>query len=100
MPINEADRAYMEEMRMLTRDADGREVLVGLTFEESEWYLAHVEADVGTADERAARLADMTPEEHDAETERYLALHDKHELARMEVLGAEHQLREVKPTRH
>lgn len=100
MPINEDYRAYMEELRKLTRDAEGREVLVGLSFEESEWYLAHVDARAGGPEARAERDAGKTFEEVDAETDRYLALHEKHENARMAVLGAEYELRTAKPRRH
>ena len=38
MPINEALRPFLVEMRGLSTDSQGREVLVGLTFEETEEY--------------------------------------------------------------
>ena len=42
MPISEAQRPYHEEMRRLARDEAGREVLVGLTYEETEWFLVSI----------------------------------------------------------
>ncbi len=88
--ISDSERAYLVEMRALTTDAEGREVLVGLTFEETLEYLklAHTTGASG-ASSAGARYDDG---------ERYLALHDKHELARLEILGAEHQKRVDKPT--
>jgi hypothetical protein len=88
MPISEAHGAYMEETRMLARDKQGRELLVGLSFEGSEWYLAYAEAGMGGPEARAERAAEKTPEEEDAERDRYLQLHDQHETARLQVLSA------------
>jgi hypothetical protein len=39
--FTEAERRYFTEMRSLTRDDGGREVLVGLTDEESAALMAH-----------------------------------------------------------
>lgn len=83
MPIDEKFRPYMEDMRMLDRDRDGREKLVGLTLEESEWYLAY--------------LDDRFPTDHDEvdrsreDRDRYLELHDKHERHRQAILNAENE---------
>lgn len=98
MPIPERFRGYMEELRMLSRDAEGREVLVGLTFEDSEWYLAYSDAGV-SEDGRSERRAGKSPEEIEAETARYLALHDRHEMARLQIVGAEMEARRT-PERH
>ena len=68
-------------MRALTTDAKGQEVLVGLDVEESVSYLAY-------AERKGAGNATRT------DRDRYLALHDKHELMRLAVLGAEMQLRD------
>ncbi len=40
LKITDAERAYFDEMRCLTTDSEGREVLVGLTSEEINTYLA------------------------------------------------------------
>jgi hypothetical protein len=40
--ILDSERPYLLEMRSLATDAEGREVLVGLNFEETAFYLAHV----------------------------------------------------------
>jgi hypothetical protein len=81
-------RAHLLEMRALTIDRQGNELLVGLTFEETDFYL-----DYGTARLEGRHT---TSEEGN----RYLALHDKHERARLAILGAEIQLRNDAPTRH
>ena len=85
------DRAFLAEMRAITTDVDGREVLVGLSAEETEWYFAY-----------GARRSAGEPRgaNHSADRERYLALHDKHQRARFEVLGAEMQKRSDNPTSH
>lgn len=84
MPANEADRAYLESMRMLTRDDQGREVLVGLTLDETEWYFAYVESNRAGS----AMSANPFPKE-DANRDRYIELHDRHELARLRIVLAE-----------
>ncbi|QAU44205.1 hypothetical protein [Bradyrhizobium guangzhouense] len=85
------DRAFLTEMRAITTDADGREVLVGLSADETDWYFAY-----------SARRLSGEPRgpNHSADRERYLALHDRHERTRLEVLGAEIQQRTDKPTAH
>jgi hypothetical protein len=86
--ILDSERAYLLEMRSLSTDAEGREVLVGLNFEETAFYMAHVR--VALNHKRSA--------DHEEQAERYLRLHDKHEVARFQVLGAENQKRVDKPT--
>jgi hypothetical protein len=39
--FTEAERQYLTETRSLTQDEEGREVLVGLTYEESAALMAH-----------------------------------------------------------
>ena len=39
MPVKDTDRAEFEAFHDLGFDGDGREVLVGLSYEETEWYL-------------------------------------------------------------
>ena len=84
-------RDYLTEMRSIATDSAGREVLVGLTFEETEWYFSYT----------ARRSSDQPrPAGHADDRRRYLALHQKHEKARFQVLGAEIQKRTDNPTSH
>jgi hypothetical protein len=75
-------------MRALDTDASGDEVLVGLTRAETEEMMAYQDARMAGA---ATALG---------QGRRYLELHDRHELRRLQVLGAEHQLRVDNPPRH
>jgi hypothetical protein len=77
MPIKESSRPYLEEIRALARDRHGREVLIGLTHEESEWYLAYAES----SEERNVGRDSRSAEEIRIDRRRYLELHDKHETA-------------------
>jgi hypothetical protein len=45
MPVKDTDRAEFEAFHDLGFDSDGREVLVGLSYEETEWYLDVLERD-------------------------------------------------------
>lgn len=85
MNLSNERRACLAEMRALTVDKDGTERLVGLTREESEFYLNYGEKRI------AGRGRDST------ERSRYLALHSKHEQARLSVIAAEIQLRTDQP---
>lgn len=80
-------QAHLKEMRAIDKDSEGNEVFVGLTVEETSFYLNYVQ-------QRLAGDDDPT------DGERYLKLHDKHEKARFSVLGAEHTLRTEKPSIH
>jgi hypothetical protein len=85
MPVNEAHRPHLEFMRMLSRDVQGREVLVGLNSDETEWYFAHLEDELGP--DRARRR--KTAAQRTADRDRYLELHDRHEVARIQIVLAE-----------
>jgi hypothetical protein len=89
MPANETHRPYLEFMRMLGRDTQGREILVGLTYDETEWYFANLEEEFGTDRPRPRK----TSEERNADRDRYLELHDRHERTRLQILGAEVEAR-------
>ncbi len=83
--FTEGDREYLREMRALSTDQQGREVLVGLTLEETIRYMSHLRGRLepgGTRDD----------------TDDYLRLHDKHEAARVAVIVAESQARNERPT--
>ncbi len=81
------ERAYLSEMRAISTDANGNEILVGLTLEETAFYMNYTRKRI-------------TGEDDHLHGERYLELHNKHEQARFEVLGAEIHLRTEKPTFH
>lgn len=76
MEFDAGERAYLNEMRMLSTDNGGNEIFVGLTVEESSEYYEYTRMRPGTAGDSDA-------------TDRYLELNDKHELARHAVLAAE-----------
>ena len=71
-------RAYLSKIRALSTDADHNVVFVGLTAKESVWYADYLEASFGGTADRSDRLQ-----------EKYLALQDRHEEARLEVLTNE-----------
>lgn len=85
--FTDGERAYLAEMRALTTDVEGREVLVGLTAEETAVYMAHSRARLAGKPFRAG-------------SKKYLGLREKHERARLEVLGAEIFVRTETPQRH
>lgn len=78
---------HLKEMRAIGEDNEGNKVLVGLTVEETSFYLKYGQQRL---------LGDDDP----TDGERYLKLHDKHEKARFSVLGAEHILHTEKPSIH
>jgi hypothetical protein len=88
LELDEWERAFFVENRKLTTDSAGNEMMVGLTLAESLEYLRYVR--------------DMTPgkgADTDA-ADRYLELHEKHELARKTVLFAEIDARNDTSPRH
>jgi len=76
-------REYLTELRALSKDECGEDVLVGLTSEETEFYLAY-----SFGKKKGER------------SDHYLQLNDKHELARRDVLLAENEFRVGRPRRH
>ena len=85
--FTDSERAYMIEQRAISEDEQGHEVLVGLTFEETSFYMTY------------GRKALSGDRDH-KDTETYLELNDKHERARLEVIGTEVHLRNENPSRH
>lgn len=85
--FTDAERIQLNEDRAITKNAGGQEVLVGLTEEETAFYMVHV---------RGFRTG---VRDHEGRA-RYLELNRKHEHARFAVLGAEHALRTENPPRH
>lgn len=82
-----SERAYLKEIRALSTDSQGREVLVGLTFDETVFYVTYIREQANDIRSRD-------------DNDKYLELHEKHERARITVLGAENQLQNNSPTRH
>ena len=80
--FTDADRDVLNEMRALSTDSEGREILVGLTIEETVFYMEYVRNRMQGHSQNGAR---------------YLELHEKHECARFAVLGAEHYVRTENP---
>lgn len=88
LDISDADRAYLKELRALSTDALGNEVFVGLTLEESIRFAL------------LSKRGLMSGNRSFEDGEEYLTLQDKHEIARMRVLAAEHIVRAESPTKH
>jgi hypothetical protein len=86
--LSDSQRAYLIEMRALTTDRGGNDVLVGLTPEETDFYLAYGDGRING--EHRSR----------EDGKKYLFLHEKHERERLAVLGAERQARVEHPTKH
>jgi len=82
--FTDAERDVLNEMRALSTDSEGREILVGLTIEETVFCMEYVRN----------RMQGHNDSQNGA---RYLELHEKHECARFAVLGAEHYIRTENP---
>lgn len=85
--LSDERRAFLKEMRSINKDNKGREVLVGLTVDETSFYLTYLEQSI-------------VGETNQEDGPKFLTLHDKHEKARLAVLGVEHILRTEKPRCH
>ncbi|WP_353646538.1 hypothetical protein [Mesorhizobium sp. WSM2239] len=80
--------------RALTTDSKGRLTLVGLTVEESIWYVEHKRQWL------AERIDDTLRRKSREGRKRYLELYERHEFARLQVIGAEHEVRTENPTKN
>lgn len=86
LDLTEVERAKFSEFRSLGVDGHGNDVLVGLTLEESVFYLTYER-------ERAkGKSYESRP--------RYLELHEKHEAMRLQNVFAEVELRDAAPQKH
>lgn len=85
--FTDADRAFLKEMCAITTNSLGQEILVGLTVEETEFYM---------------KFSNQTNSTNfsDKDKERYLELNQKHEFARLGVLAGENQLKNDNPKLH
>jgi hypothetical protein len=88
VPIKESSRPFMDEMRMLAMDSAGREVLVGLDLDETEWYLAYLDA------RRDGPDATKTVHDQAIDRQRFLKLHERHEALRRQIIMAEVEARD------
>ena len=84
--FSDGEREILTRMGKLTRDSNGNEVLVGLTLEETYFYLNYKESQKSNANPPG--------------TEMYLELHQKHVLAAQHVIFAEAEMRAENPSRH
>ena len=89
LDLNDGERAYMQEMRILSTDRNGNEVMVGLSLEETLRMLEH-----------NRRFLSGDRDRNESSRDDYLRLHEKHERARLQVLGAENELRNLKGDIH
>ena len=74
MNFTDEERKSLTTTRSITRDEEGREVLIGLTERESLRYMAYV---------RRGRS------HFNGERELHQLLHEKHDRARLEAIGIE-----------
>jgi hypothetical protein len=89
MPVKETDRAEFEAFGDLGFDSEGREILVGLSYGDTEWYLDVLE-----------RVRSGEGHVTDAELDRKSALDDRHTLVRLQLAAAEEEARsEGRPLR-
>jgi hypothetical protein len=79
--------AFLRDTRAIATDDKGREVLVGLTFEETETYMAH-------------RRKFLTGRRDRADRKACIALANKHQKARLELLANEVLVRTQNPHRY
>lgn len=73
--FTDGERAFLTEISAIASDSEGREVLVGLTHQETIEYMTH------------ARRFLAGDRDRDS-TANYLELHRKHERARLQCWGA------------
>lgn len=85
--LTDGERHYLQEVRALTTDENGIEVFAGLTLDESERY--HF-----LSNPYRSRNGNH------AETDEYIALNNKHERARLQIIAAENVLRVQNPKLH
>jgi hypothetical protein len=81
MPVKEDDRAQFEAFGDLGFDGQGREILVGLSYEETEWYLVVLERD---------RSGEYVTK---AESDRKSVLVDRHNAVRHKLAEAAYEVR-------
>jgi len=83
--LTDAERAFLLDLRALSTDSSGNEIYVGLSLRESERYRF---------------LSDPLRHSTFEEKDEYLALNDKHERVRLQILDAENTRRVENPSQH
>lgn len=78
LDITQGERAHLLETQALSLDRKGNEVLIGLTREESEWYLKDQQ---NWLEQRSSGTRSKE------DKARFLELSEKHERARLQGLG-------------
>lgn len=94
MDFEAGEREYLLDMRMLTTDVHGREVIVGLDPEESEFYVAF------SRDPDSLRQPGEPWQARDDRSTRYQELYWKMKRAQMDVVAAEHVVCTMSPTKN
>ena len=82
--FTDKERESLNELNAISNDTSEREILIGLTLEETSFYI----------DFTRKYLAGEQNYHH---LTRYLSLHDKHEAARLRVLGMAQYLHNIQP---
>ena len=90
LDMDDVERALENEMASLSTDEHGNEIFVGLDVAESVWVWQY-RKDVGSEEGQNNRRADK---------KHYWALYEKHERARIKVVGAIIERDAFKPTRN
>lgn len=85
--FTDAERIYLTEMHSLATDTEGNEVLVGLTLEETAFLMEH---------RRKFAAGDRDRENRARARE----LSDRHQVARLQVVGAIIEKTNFSPTSH
>lgn len=76
--MSEGDRAFLSGQQELAVDDEGQEILVGLTREESEWYLR---------DSDSWMQQRMSGKRAKEDKQRYVELSERHEVARLKAIA-------------
>jgi hypothetical protein len=85
LSLTEEERVFLQELAGLSSDSRGNEIYVGLNLDESERYRI---------------LSNSLHENTFKEKDEYLALQDKHDFVRFQILDAEYARRVEKQSQH
>lgn len=85
LTLTAEERAFLRDLTALSSDSSGNEAYVGLNLDESERYRI---------------LSDSLHENTLEEKEEFLALQDKHDFVRFQIMDAEYLRRVEKQSHH
>jgi hypothetical protein len=85
LKLTDDERAAKRSFQALSLDAEGNEIYVGLSREESEWMLDY--------ERKYAPGTGRRPEPQ--EKRRHIALNEKHELARLRAIGLNESIKPI-----